>query len=92
MEYEKVFCMHGYNIYKDIQETTVGKNEAGGYLQSICSGNGKEWDSKRPFAVESFTCLYSVSEERWSYSMRTNWMTKIQYLVDLRQGGVVTTV
>ena len=25
LEYKKVLCMHGYHIYKDIWETTVGE-------------------------------------------------------------------
>ena len=26
VEHKKAFCMHVYHIYKDIRETTVGKN------------------------------------------------------------------
>ena len=57
--------------YEDIQEATVDERTLTGvclkardYSQSIYNGNRKEWDSKRPFAVEGIMCLYSISEER----------------------------
>ena len=38
---------------------------------------GKKRDSKRPFAVEGFIYLYSISEKKQSNSLQSNWTTEI---------------
>ena len=69
-----------------VQESTSMHLQARECPQSICHGSGKEWDSKKPFAMESFTCLYSISEESNCIHCRVTGQQR--YLVALRQGSV----
>ena len=65
--------------------------EAREYSRSIHHGSGKKWDSNKSFAAEGFAYFYSISEEKWSYSLQS--ITRQQkHSVDLRQGGVKSRV
>ena len=48
----------------------------------------KNESKRKPFAVEGFVCLRSISEEQQSYSLQRSWMTEMKCSGDLHQGGV----
>ena len=37
------------------------------------------------FATEGFTCFCSISEERWSYPLQSNWMTEKTWLIYIKE-------
>ena len=54
------------------------RHETWKHSLSVCSGSGKERDSSRPFAMEGFTCLYSIYEEgSHILTLQSNWTTEI---------------
>ena len=63
-----MLCVHGYLIYKDIQEATVDVRtlclKAREYLRSLRHGSGRKWDSVKGHLPRKVSCVCTLSDEK----------------------------